>query len=254
LHPGPLYTAYTIMDLRGLVANTRSQHTAIVRQYHRLGGPVGAEEDLLGVGVVDFDVDRLWISGRFLTDRVRAKRKAEGGRIEHIVNPPLYVFLDHLTGVRGLCYEGGVRWRRRRTGGWKRGRGSISDPKDSRHPLFILDPLARADTELAMGSNSEFVGGVATTRYCCHLGPGSFDPAAWVALSEVQAGPNAGDAASEGERRESVPVVLWLDEDNRILRVSYEAVHHSNGDGLWTICELSEFGVDIDSEGPPTRK
>jgi hypothetical protein len=239
------------VDPASVVTATKAQASARILWASRLGSPIPDAIDTRGVGVVDFSHDRIWITDRLVTDRVAAERAEVAGPFGRLVNRSIYVFLNWLVGGgREVYYEGAARWKPKKGGGWRRSAISVSSPKHNRHPLCILDAIARAQFDTEPERLSEVIREVETTRYSLTLTPDLFDPEIWAQISKIET--NRGQRShQELMNRGTVQAFVWLDDRSRIRRMSYESIYDGSASGtLWSITEFWEFGIPIDREPP----
>jgi hypothetical protein len=209
--------------IREAVRTTLAERTASIREASRADGPVPADQDVHGAGVVDFERERVWIWPTRIPRRGFARLLGPLGRRSR----------EHF-------FEGLTHYRRQPDGSWSAGlplRWSTNGEQYSRetvHPLWLLAPLATASTEPRLEWDGELVQGVRATRHAVTLTPGPHSPGA-------------------------VEVLVWLDTCGRIRRLSYEAsAQHpmpmepaEAGAGTrWAIAELWDFGTRIDREPP----
>ena len=237
------------MLLPKLVTATKEEGSARVATASRAGSPISEESDTRGEGIVDFANDCVWTTDRLVTKRIDSDRRAGGGLIEHIINPTFHAFLNFVAG-REVFYRGGARWKRRKKG-WKGPSGAVGDPKNSWHPLFILDALMRTETPIVpLREYSDQIRSTQVSGVEFPLGPASFDAAVWSNLARPANQPGA-DGESKA-LREHVMVAIWFDQGHRIRRMSFEAVYNADPRlaPLWLVTELWDFGVTIDRDVP----
>lgn len=191
---------------------TIAKETARIIWSSRLGDPIPEADDVRGMGLVDFAGDRVWITDRLATDRIRSKRDNQTGVLGRQINRVVYGILDRLTG-RGheIYFHGGAEWIPKRDGSHGATSDTIDMPKTTRHPLCIFGPLAMVDgSGIGLGLR-EVVQGACTTR--CR-------------------------------------VLVWTDADLCVRRLSFQPVYAQDGEAIWSIVEFSDFGVLIDRGAP----
>ena len=188
--------------------------------------------------------DRYASTDRLVTQRIASERKAQNGSLGRILSSLMYPLFDRAAG-RKVFYQGGARWKDSRRG-WRGPRGAIGDAKDVWHPLFLLDAIAASERDWFV-RDAEDVGGVLLTRIDFVLTKELFDVPTWETLSYGDRRTHRASRTQEIGARETVNAVVWLDNLDRIRRMSFEAVH---GDidrlGLWLISDLTDFGVEND--------
>src|SRR5919109_1795809 len=99
----------------------------------RRGDPVPEDDDLQGVGVVDFGEDRVWLRYRGWTPRMAAE---VAGRHR------LLAGFSHRQAARKreIYFHGMARWRRKRGGTWSAPR-ELPEWRATEHPLWLFGPL-----------------------------------------------------------------------------------------------------------------
>jgi hypothetical protein len=230
------------IELREEVERTIAMGSARFLVAARRDNPLPEAIDHRGEGVVDFARDRIWMRDRLLTERIDAERRQ---RINILSRPGvrlIQAFARRLVGSgRDLYFEGGALWIRKKNGEWGQPLGNVADAKYARHPLCILDPVALADTVSPVTGESEIVQGSATSRYALELTAAQFDSSLWAEIA----------AAANGAPREAIQAFIWLDDQGRIRRLSYEAsCQQPDLAPLWYMTEFWEFGIAIDRRTP----
>ena len=171
---------------------------------------------------------------------------------------------------RQWYYEGMTQYRRKRNGSWSEGfalRGSHGDheyTKETEHPLWLLESLAKVQGESQVVGRDELVGGVETTRYSLALTEGEMSHLAWTELAQPDAAgsevpPRWSEPPPRSRARSAIPVQVWLDVEGRIRRMGFEleAWHPATIEGqeqtfdpVWSVTELWDFGVEINRQPP----
>jgi len=229
------------MLLSQSVSATKREGTARISIASRMGNPVPEKVDMRGHGFVDFVSDRLWTTDRLVTQRIASERKAQSGPLGRILGSLAYPLFDHAVG-RKVFYQGGARWKSSRRG-WRGPQGAIGDSKDVWHPLFLLDAIAASERDWSV-RDTEDVGGTLFTRIDFVLTKELFDVPTWETLSHGNGQTTGASRTQEIGARETVNAVVWLDNLNRIRRMSFEAVYgDSDRLGLWLISDLANFGM-----------
>jgi hypothetical protein len=241
----------TIDRLATVVEATRAQGTARVAQSFRLGEPIPDPKDIRAEGLVDFSRDRLWLKERFITRRM-ATARSKAGLVARLVNLPLHLLLNRLVGGGNeTYYEGGAKWTVRKDGSLRSPSGTIRDPKNTWNPLFLLDALTDYQNDIKEVGSPEIVRGAPTTRYELALTSDQFDPSLWAQLAEIQSADKRSlDLREAVQRRDFVAALLWIDEELRIRRMSYESVYYDAQPPSWAITEFWDFGVTPDRLAP----
>jgi hypothetical protein len=237
------------------VARTMAAGTARLRVAARLDVPEPEPPDYRGVGVVDFDKDRVWMdSDRLITMRMENAKRREMGRIARLAYPLVSAVVERMVGSRReLYFEGGALWVAAKDGSWEETAGSVTSPKHTRHPLCILNPLSRASHFSDPGDREMTVQNVAMRCYLVGLTVDQFDSAVWEEVADC--GPYGnGDGVSRADSKDAVQTFVWLDDAGRIRRVVYEgSAHGSTGSILWSATEFCDFGIPLKREAPLNR-
>jgi hypothetical protein len=214
----------------------------------RLGNPLPEAVDFRGEGIVDFTRDRVWMRDRLLTERMAAERRQRSSVLARPVLRLFQVFADRAVGSdRDLYFEGGVLWIAKKSGEWGEPIGGVDDAKVARHPLCALDPIALAGTASLVPGEPEIIQGSATSRYALELTAAQFDRSVWADIAGTTPYSCSASAATSEAQREAIRAFIWLDDQGRIRRLSYEAAcEQSDLVPLWYMTEFWEFGVSID--------
>src|SRR6266511_808270 len=252
--------------VRHAVETTLATGSARLLYASRDGELVPEPEDIHGEGVADLHKGRVWISYRSITKRdaaglLRKRRSLLTELFTRISRRP-----------RELYFDPATRYKRKRDGSWSEGlplrsweewerSGFHAYTRETEHPLWLLQPLARLQAELGDATPEEPVRGVETRRYSLGLTADEIPALIWDELAQPHALPP--QKAHRWYRpgpfpkpRSVIPALIWLDSEQRIRRMSYEARSYhpweSNGgeQSWWITTELWDFGVEIDRAPP----
>lgn len=227
------------MEIRDAVALTRATSSATFEITARHGVPSLDAEDLRGTGVVDFHADRVRLTDRMVTPRMRSRANRSGPI--RVISAPIFAVSDRIVG-REIFYEGSARWRLRR-GRWIGPEGGAASAKNTWHPLFLLDMLEADIRPLPAGIRESFAG-IDVTRIEMSLESAETPPAVWESWLLSQTEPEG----AVGRRPFRPPrAVLWVADDGILHGFSYEAVVGAEDDAsLWHSARLWAFGTSTD--------
>jgi hypothetical protein len=225
-----------------LIERTEEAGTAKLSCYLRLSSPVPDAWDLRGEGVADFRRDIVWVTDRLFTERMTRERRLGMRRLAW----PIFWLISRsyervAGGGKAVMFQGGAVRELEDDGAWGVPLGSLSGAKYPRHPLCMFGPLARA---MATKRVERFDGSVQDAKAIClqvDLTRSEVDDQVW---DEIQGG--------VGGAEDVLPVLLWIDDRDRILRLAFEGSRrYAEKKRLWSITEFSAFGLDITNPSVP---
>jgi hypothetical protein len=209
----------------------------------RLGSHEPDAADIQGIGVVDFNRDRVWITQRLATRRTTTDAVSRSGVGQRAVTKGFHAILNRVVGGEFL-YEGGARWRKARRG-WRGPSGRVEEAKDPGHPLFLLESVSESDMELVQGEEGQ-IRETKVKAYTIDLSPDMFRAAVWPSLARVERVPGDRSENQRRKARQSVGGIVCVDAHLRIRRIGFEAVANSDGSALWQITDFWDFGAEVD--------
>jgi hypothetical protein len=198
---------------------------------------VPGESDEKGVGIVDFANDRSHVTLRMVTERMHDDSRRR--------DTPLAQRMKRaMSGSVELLYDSGRRYVRTAAGNWDPTSDDEPPGRPAGDPLWMLAVLAGAMDDVTIIGDGE-VRGTLTERQRLTVDFRRAHAATPRGLREPDLQPRRWyQRRPQATAPHAIPVEVWLDDAQRIRRVSLAPLIRRDSDEqvLWAILELWDFG------------